>query len=143
MNKVYKKLPLHKTTQNIRPSLHSFVIARHKERNGNTTYINLKNLQNSRNTFFIQKGPSCFTNLSTCPCLLSFVKKRMGGFVRQKICFFTSSFSPTHLNTGQYRVSLFILKSIFIIKKNVFLYVKEHALIFFCRYLWVKPKKPT
>ena len=36
----------------------------------------------------------------------------------------TSSFSPTNLNTGQYIVSLFILKSIFIIKKNVFLYVK-------------------
>ena len=41
LNKVYKKLPLHKTAQNIRPALHSFVIPRSKERNGNTTYINL------------------------------------------------------------------------------------------------------
>ena len=41
MNKVYKKLPLHKTAQNIRPSLHSFVIPRSKERNGNANYIDL------------------------------------------------------------------------------------------------------
>ena len=41
------------------------------------------------------------------PCLLSFVKKRTGAFVCQEICSFTSSFSPTHLSTGQYRVSFF------------------------------------
>ena len=39
MNKLYKKLPLHKTTQNIRPSLHSFVIARSKEKGTQLTLI--------------------------------------------------------------------------------------------------------
>ena len=76
------------------------------------------------------------------PCLLSFVKKRTGGFVRREICFFTSSFSPTHSSTGQYKVSLFTLKSIFIIKKNVFFYAKEHALIFFCIHFWCYRKSP-
>ena len=38
--------------------------------------------------------------------------------------------------------AFFTLKSIFIIKKNVFLYAKEHALIFFCRYLWWNRKSP-
>ena len=76
------------------------------------------------------------------PCLLSFVKKRTGAFVCQEICSFTSSFSPTHLSTGQYRVSLFTWKSIFIVKKSIFFYAKEHALIFFCRYLWCYRKSP-
>ena len=69
-------------------------------------------------------------------------QKANGWFCRREICFFTSSFSPTHSSTGQYKVSLFTLKSIFIIKKNVFFYAKEHALIFFCIHFWCYRKSP-
>ena len=41
MNKLYKKLPLQKNCPKHPALTPSFVIARRKERDGNTTYINL------------------------------------------------------------------------------------------------------
>ena len=75
-------------------------------------------------------------------CLLSFHKKWTGAFVGQEICSFTRSLSPTHLSTGQLRVSVFTLKSIFIDETGVFFYAKEHAPIFLCRYLRCYQKSP-
>ena len=136
MNKLYKKLPLHKTAQNIRLSLHSFVIAGHKERNGDTTYINLKNLQNSRNTFSIQKEPSRFINLfNFLACCPSSKSERVPLFAKKLASLQAATLLHIRAQVN-IESAFFTLKSIFIIKKNVFLYAKEHTLIFFCRYLW-------
>ena len=142
MNKLYKKLPLHKTAQNIRLSLHSFVIARHKERNGNTNYINLKNLQNSSNTFSIQKEPSRFINLFNFLAFCPSSKSERVPLFAKKLASFTSSFSPTYLSKGQYRVSFFHFEEHFHHQEKRFLICERTCPDLLLQISLVKPKKP-
>ena len=92
-----------------------------------------------KHLFYIEGTISFYKSLQLS-CLFSFAKKQV--FVRQEVCSFASSCSATHLSTGQCRVNLFTLKSIFIVKKTVFFYAQEHALIFFGGYLWCYRKSP-
>ena len=74
--------------------------------------------------------------------LYIYLKKRVGIHSRLKFASLQAA-SLLHIRAQvNIESAFFTLKSIFIIKKNVFLYAKEHALIFFCRYLWWNRKSP-